>query len=290
MEFNSIATGYYLEALAVDGDAVWFSDVVEGGIRRRLPDGTTDAWLPGKRWIGSIVINEDGAVLSSGAGGIAWFNPATGAAGMLLDAIDGRPIDGVNEILHDGKGGLYFGTVDIPAIARGEAPGPAALYRLDTGGRVTRLCGSLKFSNGIGISADGRRLYHNETFVGTSAYDVASDGSIGNAMPLTKQLDCDGLAIDCEDNIWIAGYHSDTLSRLRPDGTVDRRVALPAGGVTNIRFGGGDGRELYLTTVAPEAGDALAKGVMPARTSVLYHARSDVAGQPMARTRFRLGH
>ena len=289
MDYEALATGYYLEALAVAEEGVWFSDVVQGGIIRRSADGRLQTWLADRRWIGSILINHDGRILASGPGGIAWVDPESGASGMLLEAIDGQPIDGVNEMTPDGKGGIYFGTVDLPAIVNGRAPGPAALYRLDIEGRVSRLCSGLKFSNGLGLSPDGRRLYHNESFVGTFAYDVAPDGSLGPAVPLLEKYDCDGLAVDRDGGIWISGFGSNEIVRLRPDGSVDGRIAVPAPAATNVRFGGTDMRDLYVTTVLPEAATALARGTaIEAPSSVLYRARSEIAGLPLEATHFRV--
>jgi len=289
MEFKAVATGFcFLEAPRVADGVVWFSDVVQGGLRRLLPDGRIDSWLPGRRWIGGIVINADGAVLCSGGDGIAWVNPATGASGMLLESIDGKPIRGVNELLPDGNGGLFFGTADVAEAEHGGERGPSALFRLDRDGRVRQLCGGLTFANGIGLSPDGRRLYFNDTFVGTYACDLLPDGSTGKRVLLAEERDCDGLAVDCEGGIWIAGFQSGAITRLSPDGKLDRRVPLPVEGVTSLCFGGADHRDLYVTTTAPDFAEALAKGNMPSATASLYLARSDVAGRPVGRTAFSL--
>jgi sugar lactone lactonase YvrE len=290
MQFEPILTGYYLEALGVRADGVWFSDVAQGGIRRRAADGSIGEWWPGRRMVGGILFNEDGCVLCSGPGGIAWFDPATGATGMLLESIAGEPIGGVNEMLPDGNGGLYFGTVDLPSILRGDKPRSAAIYRLDTGGAVTCLREGLRFSNGMGLSPDRRTLYHNETFVGTFAYNLASDGSLGPARPLLEKRDCDGMTVDCEGNIWITGCRSPKIVRLAPDGTVINQYAVPAEASTNVRFGGDDGQDLYLTAVALDAVNGLVQGVLPsAPTSTLFRTRAPVAGQQIPPTRFRLG-
>jgi len=293
MEFESITKGFYLEALSIDdaegkGD-IWFCDVIPGGVRRLSKDGRIDEWLPGRCWIGCIVLNEDGCVLSSGPKGIAWVDPITGASGMLLDSIDGKPLKGINEMLPDRNGGLIFGTLDVPAIEQGVAPEPAGLYRLDTDGQVTRLWDQLKFSNGIVVSQDGRRLFHNETFVGTSVYEIGVDGSLRNPKLVLEKPDCDGMALDSQGRIWVAGYRSSEIICLTPDGVVDSKVPLAAEGLTNLRFGGADARDLYLTTVPPDAGDGLAKGELPTtQASVLYRTRTAVAGAPIGHTRFRL--
>lgn len=46
------------------------------------------------------MMNADGKVLSSGQGGIKWTDPATGKSGWLVGGISG-----VNEMVHDGRGG-----------------------------------------------------------------------------------------------------------------------------------------------------------------------------------------
>jgi sugar lactone lactonase YvrE len=289
MQFEAIAQGYYLEALLVDGTTVWYSDVVEGGIRRRTPDGLVTTWLASRQLVGGILLNEDGCMLVSGPGGIVWFDPATDASGVLLDSIDGQPIPGINEMRPDHRGGIYFGTVDLPAIVRGATPGTVGLYRLDIDRKLTRLCDGLVFTNGLSPSPDGSRLYHNESFVGTFVYDVLPDGRLGARTKLLKKPDCDGLALDANGNIWVTGFASKDLLLLQPDGTEIQRIATPGDAATNVRFGGADGRDIYVTVVSPDAAQGLKNGVLPSiKTSTLYRGRCAVAGQMIPRTRFLL--
>jgi sugar lactone lactonase YvrE len=290
MPFAALAKGLYLEALAVDEQWVWFSDVIRGGVQELKPDGSIGHWLSERKWIGGVLLNADGSVLCSGPGGIDWFNPRTGRSGTLLSSIDGTALSGVNEMCPDGKGGIIFGTLDLAAILRAQRPAPVALYRLDTERRVTLLDDGRVFCNGVAISADGRSLYHNESFVGTFGYEIASDGKVGNRRMLLEKPDCDGMAMDSRGNLWITGFSSEELLCIRPDGALDQRLALPGGASTNVRFGGAGGREIFVTTVPLTAGLDLAKGKLPtAMDSVLYRAESPVAGRVNPRTRFRLG-
>jgi sugar lactone lactonase YvrE len=289
MSFTAIARGRYLEALAIDEHLVWFSDVILGGVQGLKPDGGISHWLPDRRWIGGVLLNEDGALLCSGPGGIAWFHPTSGRTGTLLSSIDGVPLAGVNEMCPDGRGGIIFGTLDLPAIIKGEKPGPVALYRLDVGGKVTLLSDGLVFCNGLGVSADGMALYHNESFVGTFVYDIALDGSLDNRRMILEKQDCDGMALDIRGNLWITGFSSEKLLCVRPDGAIERRLALPGGACTNVRFGGADGGEIFVTTVPLTAGLEIAKGNLPsALDSILYRGPSPVAGRIDARPQFRL--
>jgi sugar lactone lactonase YvrE len=240
--------------------------------------------------IGGILLNADGKVLCSGIGGIAWVDPVTGASGMLLDAINGEPIRGVNEMIPDGHGGLYFGTLDIPAQVRREEMVPGGLYRLNHAGDVRLLFDGIGFPNGIGRSADSRRLYNNATSIGTFAYDLADGGSAGAPKLLLKKKDCDGLALDVEGGIWVSGYNTSELLCLAPDGSVQGRLATPAYGVSNLRFGGVDFRDLYVTATCPEVMADYQSGKSPTtRGSKILRTRSTIPGLPIPRTNFRIG-
>src|SRR5580700_3334271 len=99
-EFEQIAKGFYLEGLAVDHarNVVWYSDVIGGGVHGVTPQGSVvTTFNPDRMWTGGIMLNEDGSVLSSGAGGIMWNHPDTGKSGWLIADIGGTPINGINE-------------------------------------------------------------------------------------------------------------------------------------------------------------------------------------------------
>lgn len=290
MELTPVATGFgLLESPRADDRGLWFSDMAVGGIRCLRPDGRIDAYLTARKMIGGIAFNDDGRIICSGTGGLVWLDTATGATGTLLDAIDGEPIGGINDMVADGQGGLFFGTVDHPAMFRGEPFGASILYRLAPDGQVSVIRGGLRFANGCGLSPDGRRLYHNDSSVGTRRYDLAADGSVTDGGLFFDAPDCDGLAVDRDGGVWIALIQSGTIVRAMADGTVDRRLPVPGGHPTSLCFGGSDGRDLYVTTAAPGAGEAVMKqAIPPALTASLYHARADVAGVPTARTAFRL--
>jgi sugar lactone lactonase YvrE len=283
--FEPVARGYYLEGLYVEGDEAWFTDVAEGGVRRLVDGKPAGHWLPERMWIGGLLRNADGCMLVSGERGIVWFDPESNACGVL---IEGFP--GVNEMRADGRGGLYFGTVDLPAIIKGERPGPASIYHLSPDRKLTLLAEGLRFCNGLSPSADGAALFHNESFNATFAYPILSDGSLGEKALLLKKGDCDGMALDAAGNIWISGFNSGELTCISPDGTVIDTVKLPGTAATNVRFAGADRRDVYVTVVTPEAATGLKDGELPPeKTSVLYRGRGSVTGAAMERTRFLLG-
>lgn len=290
-DFEQLASGLYLEGLAVDHvhGIVWYSDVIAGGVHGVRPDGSTLCLNPERMWTGGIMLNEDGAVLSTGEGGIMWNDPSSGRSGWLLRDIDGKPINGVNEMAPDGTGGIYFGTVDIEHIKRGAPTRPATLYRLTSDGEVLLVADGLGFANGIARSGIGNQLYCNETFDSTYVFDVLPDRSLANRRRFLEKPDCDGMALDAEGNLWITGYRSSELIRIRPDGAPLTPVPTPAGAITQIRFGGPDLCDFYITCVPVDSGDGLAVGVQPTeKRSLLYRGRSAVPGVPIPPARFKL--
>lgn len=290
--FAEVARGIYLEGLIFDHrrDTIWYSDVIAGGVHGLGNDGRTHVLDAERMWTGGLLVNTDGAILSSGVGGIRWNDPDDGGrGGWLLGEIDGVPINGVNEMVPDGAGGIVFGTIDLASILVGQPTRPSALYRLSKDGAVTLLAADMGLANGIVRSADGARLFCNSTFDGAYAFAIAADGSLHDRTQLLDKPDCDGMAIDAEGMLWVTGFRSGALTRMHPDGTVIEEVPTPAEAITQVRFGGVDLTDVYITAVPGDGGDDLAEGRMPTeQRSVLYRGRSRVPGLPVAPPAFAL--
>ena len=290
--FAKLASGLWLEGLAIDyrRNIVWYSDVIGGGVHGLMPDGRIESINPSRKWTAGLLVNEDGAVLSSGAGGILWNNVETGRSGWLLDQIDGKPINGINEMTADGAGGICFGTCDLEMIQRGQRTRPSALYRLTVDRELVKLAEDIRFANGLALSPTCQQLYCNDTFVGTYAFDVQTDFRLANKRLLLEKKDCDGMAVDSDGNLWITGFQSNHVVRIRPDGTQLPSANAPAEAITQVRFAGADMRDVYMTAVSPEGGESLKNGVHPTEPiSFLYRGHSKISGLPIPPVRFRLG-
>lgn len=289
MDFEVVATGFcFLEAPRVVGEDVWFSDLLLGGIYRLGPDGEVTGFLPERHHVGGIAVNHDGKLICGGPGALIWFDPARGRTGDVLAEIPGEDFLGANDFLPDRHGGLYLGTLSKGADYRQE-PQLTGLYRLDASGKATSQSEGLKFSNGIGLSPDGTRLYHNESLLGVFQYDIAADGSLSNRRLFNAREDGDGLAVDAEGGVWIAHFDSGEIARYTPDGAIERRIAFPHKAVTSICFGGADWRDVYVTTAGDKGIESLFTGELPPREASLFRARSDTPGVPVPQTRFTLG-
>lgn len=291
-EYKKLAEGIYFEGLAYDfaRDVIWFSDVIAGGIHGVKPDGTkVTSFNEERMWTGGIMMNADGAVLSTGQGGIKWNNPDTGASGWLLNEIEGKPINGINEMWPDGTGGIYFGTNDIEHVIEAKDTRPTAIYRLTKDREVIKLDDGVYFSNGIGYDADRRKFYCSDTFRTSWVWDVQDDLSLSNRRVFLDKTDCDGLALESTGNVIITGFRSPgTLTRVTPEGKELDPLLTPDGSTTQIRFGGADLRDYYINIVPSDGGDSLKDGEPLKSPSYLYKGRSETPGVGLAPANFRL--
>ncbi|WP_159981829.1 MULTISPECIES: SMP-30/gluconolactonase/LRE family protein [unclassified Novosphingobium] len=291
-DFTALASGIYLEGLAVDHErgVIWYSDVVGGGIHAVKPDGTPVGVLdPERMWTGGIMINADGAILSSGQGGVRWNNPETGASGWLIDTLDGKPVNGINEMYPDGEGGMFFGTLDIESVIAARPARPTEIWHLTRDGHTIRLAEGLRFTNGIGYNPSLAQFYCSETFGQALAWDVTPSFELTNRRVLLDRDDCDGLALDAEDAIWIPGVYSPgIIRRVTPTARELPPVPTPPGATTQVRFGGADGRDIYITLVPADAGECLRTGRPLSGTSTLQRGRSTVPGVKIEATCFDL--
>lgn len=291
-KFDKIAEGIYLEGLAVDHvrHVVWYSDVIAGGIHGVTPEGRkVGSFNPGRMWTGGCLMNEDGSVLSSGPGGIMWNNLETGGSGWLLHELAGKPINGINELVPDGTGGIFFGTNDIESIEKGQPTRPTALYRLTRDREVIKLADDVNFSNGIIYDAKRRKFYCSDTFKAAWVWDVGQDLSLSDRRILLDKEDCDGMAMDAEGNLWITGFRSPgKIVRTTPTGALLPPVETPPGSTTQVRFGGSDMRDFFINVVPADGGDSLKEGKPLKGASALYRGRSAVPGALIGPASFKL--
>ena len=98
------------------------------------------------------------------------------------------------------------------------------------------------------------------------------------------------MALDSEGNLWITGFRSNFFTRLTPDGQRLDDFPTPAGSITQLRFGGADGRDVYFNSVPSDGGDTLKEGGQITQpNSFLFKGRSPLPGLKLEPARFTLG-
>ena len=270
MSLETLAYGYGLiEGPRMDAEGnLYFSDVPNGGVFRRRPDGEIETVVPGRKGVGGIALHTDGGIVISGRD---ICHVVDGSSRVLFGRDD---IPGFNDIFTDADGRVYAGTIRSDPFKEG-ARTPGELWRIDAEGKATELYGDVGLSNGIGFSPDGTRLYHSDSSAQCDViHDVAKDGNVSNRRVFAKLEHGfpDGLAVDAEGGIWVAAFGGRCAQRFDPMGKADRKVDVPARQVTSLCFGGSDGRDLIIVT----AGNDEKKE----RKGTIFRTRVDVPGLP----------
>ena len=194
-------------------------------------------------------------------------NPATGrVVRVLLERVDGRPIDGPNDLVMDAKGGLYITDPQFTPDATKSQPGKQVYYLAPDGtARVVIGPGEFAMPNGVELSPDGKTLYVDNTWQQPGenfvwAYDVAGDGSLSNkrkfamlnlppevlgaAAPADRyDSRADGTAVDTEGRYYVATKSG--VQIFLPDGTYAGTIWMPQYPVS-VTFGGPRRDVLYM--------------------------------------------
>ena len=244
---ETLSYGYgLLEGPRVDAnDNLYFSDVPNGGVYRRSPNGEVSTVIPRRRGVGGIALHADGGVVVSGKN---ICHVKDGQTRILFQRED---IPGFNDIFTDSAGHVYVGSLRSDPFKEG-ARTPGELWRVEGEGKATEMYGNVGLTNGIGFSPDGKMIYHADS-AGPHliVHDVAPNGTMTNRRAIAQMTGGtipDGLCVDEAGCIWVAVYGGRCATRYTPEGKVDRTIAVPAKAVTSVCFGGKDRRDLYIVT------------------------------------------
>jgi gluconolactonase len=272
---ETIACGYGLvEAPRVDdaGD-VWWSDVLGGGVYRRSPTGAIEVVVPKRRGVGGLLLHAGGGVVISGRDVIHVHEGRT----RVLLRVEG--VLGFNDMTTDAHGRVYAGSLRSSAFESGPRT-PGELWRIDGEGAAFEVYGGVEFCNGVGLSPDGRTIYHSNYSEGyVLAHDLDEHGRGVNRRVFAKlpRGNPDGLAVDENGAVWVAMGSAGAVGRFAPDGRLDGVLDVPASFVTSLCFGGPDRRDLYVATSDNTE--------HPERRGTLFRSRSDVPGLAVAPAR-----
>lgn len=154
--------------------------------------------------------------------------------------------------MNDGKidpSGRFWGG----SMAYDGSPAAGTLYFLE-GTAVTQVLSGLGISNGLDWSPNGHSFYFVDSLTRClSSFDFdASNGRVTNRRTLIEFEESfglpDGLTVDAEGCIWVAGWGGWRVQRYSPEGEYLGFVDVPAARVTSCAFGGDDLMDLYITT------------------------------------------
>jgi gluconolactonase len=268
----------FTEGPAVDAQGnVYFSDIENNRILRLSADGARSVFRePSGRTNGQCFDREgrllhcEGAEFGpGGARRVTRTDLANGEYVVLTDRYEGKRYNSPNDICVDGAGRIYFtdprygDRSDMEMAIEG-------VYRIDPDGAVRRILAQpdVQRPNGIAVTQDAKRLYVIDScpIPGGNrkvwAFDLDARGSPTRqrqVFDFAPGRGGDGMRLDVEGTLYVAagilsprGPHETAdvppgVYVIGPDGTLRGRIPIQEDVITNLAFGGADGRTLYIT-------------------------------------------
>ncbi|WP_128000897.1 SMP-30/gluconolactonase/LRE family protein [Piscinibacter defluvii] len=243
-------TDSFLEGPVFDGAGnLYVTDIPFGRIFRIDSQGE---WSQVAEWDGepngAKFLNDRELLVTDYRNGLMAVDVATGAVRPFLDRRNSERFKGVNDLVFDSIGNLYF--TDQGQTGLHDPTG--RLYRLRPDGQLDLLLANVPSPNGVALSPDERVLFLAVTR-GNQVWRVPllEDGSVSKVSAFFTSYGPsgpDGLAVDQAGRLIVAnpglGYAWVLNHRAEPE-CVLRSCA--GSSLTNVAFGGPDRRTLYCT-------------------------------------------
>lgn len=243
-------TDSFLEGPVFDGEGnLYVTDVPWGRVFRIDPQGqwSTIAEYDGEP-NGMKFLDATTLLITDYKKGLLKLDVRSGAMEPFLARRNSESFKGVNDLVFDSTGTLYF--TDQGQSGLHDPTG--RLYRLAPNGKLDLLIGNIPSPNGIALSPDEKFAYVGVTR-GNSVWRVPlqADGSVskvGQFFTSYGPSGPDGLAVDTEGRVlvanpglgyvWVLNRRAEPVLVLRgPEGA----------SITNMAFGGPQGKTLYVT-------------------------------------------
>ena len=137
--------------------------------------------MPKRRGVGGIALHADGGVV---VGGRDIVHVREGETRTIF-SVPGLP--GWNDLCADSAGRIYAGSLRFAVFDRDAEVAPGECWRIDAEGDGHVVYDDVVHANGIGISPDGRTLYHSDTRAGVIlVHELDAGGRL--AVPLTPHV------------------------------------------------------------------------------------------------------
>jgi gluconolactonase len=205
-----------------DGGSVWLQPSGFAGTSPDLAEPGVNGQFLGR---GGLLVAD------SGNRHVALLDLATKRRTIIAERFEGKRFNSPNDLcVSPWDGAIYF--TDPPYGLRGGANSPVremdytGVFRIAPDNSVT-LIGKYQRPNGIGISPDGRTLYHSDGQQGWVAHTLDAAGRSIAERPFIDRAaqgmtgSGDGLRVDANGNVWMSGR--DGISIISPAG---RRLGI----------------------------------------------------------------
>ena len=193
---------------------------------------------------------------------------------LLIGTYEGKRFNSPNDVAVHSNGKLYFTDPEYQSFSSNKQDKENAFVLSQDGNKISRIDANLLPSkpNGIYLSGDESYLYIGGES-GLVRFSLDKNGDVIKKDDSFKSdiRKIDGMSRDCAGNIYItSNYGSSSIHVLSIDGNPLTVIPVPLqdgeAGITNVAFGGSDGKTIYVTTM----------GSQPS----IYAAQNNIPGQP----------
>lgn len=233
----------------VNQQLLW-TDILAKKIHIYNPKTNTNKSFDVGQYVGAITICDHDELLLVTEKGFHFFQMDTEKLIPINDPEEDIPTNRFNDGKCDPGGRFWAGTMAMnPTYPAG------SLYRLNNDLTVKKMIPNVTISNGLAWDEKRNKMY----FIDTPTKNIASYNYYKNSGEINERKtvirfpsdygDPDGMTIDQEGMLWIAGWGAGKVTRWNPlDGTLLSEINVPAKYVTSCAFGGKNCDILYITT------------------------------------------
>ncbi len=275
---------------SVAEQVLYWVDIDGHAVHRYDPSTGVDEHkaIPGRP--GSLALTSDpGKLVLASEHEVLWFDWASGATQPFVTLES----PGVGIRMNDGRtdpaGRFIVGTM-FEASGAGRFVG--SLHRIDASGNTTALRRAVGTANGLAFDTDRDIMYWADTPTQqVLAWDYdASTGDRSNERVFfdyqAVEGKPDGACVDADGHYWSASVRGWALTRVAPDGSVERRIDLPVELPTMPCFGGPNLDMLFITSINTGSNDtasaARRRGVAAGSLLAIDMSGEGIQGRPDA--------
>lgn len=234
-------------------NAVYWTDISSPALNRlSLAHGHIDRWtMPDM--IGWVIERQNAPGFIAGfRKGFAELRLAPLEVVAICDPEPDLPQNRLNDAVADKWGRIWAGTMPL-SCDRPEG----SLYRLDPDHSLIKMDSGYCVANGPAISPCQQWLYHSDTPARIIyRFELHEDGSLDGKQRFIRFPDRwgmpDGMTCDAEGHLWVAHWGGSRVSCFRPDGSLDRKIDLPASQITNVCFAGENLDRMFVTSASQD--------------------------------------
>ncbi|WP_233549470.1 SMP-30/gluconolactonase/LRE family protein [Lysinibacillus yapensis] len=250
-KWEKITTGSgFMEGINFDrkGD-IWMVSPPTGEILKVKDEKAVRVGETYKMPIGAKFHQDGRLFVTDGMGELYAYNPATGKRKIIVNSYNGKPFNGLNDLVFDDKGGLYF---TEPMGSSATHPTGRVFYLPPNSSEAVLFSENIAYPNGIAISADGQRVYISEFDKNQilSVPSMTAEKSPETPFVFARfegGIGPDGLTVDSEGNLYVAHFQAGEVVVVDKSGFKVGNIRLPEDAgtfVTNLAFHDG---HLYVT-------------------------------------------